>query len=314
MKCAIFIPCYNEENTLEQTLHDLPTKIDGIDHIEFIVINDGSTDQTVALAQSLGVHHIVNIHQRKGLAFAFKKGIQKAIEIGADIIAHTDGDNQYCGYDLPLLIQPILDRKADMVIGERPIDSIEDFTFIKKKLQRFGSFVVRQLSGTNIIDAPSGFRAYSRETALRLNIFSDFTYTTESIIQAGVLGFKIHSVPIRTNTSTRPSRLAKTTINFIWRSAISIIQMYVYYKPKTFFLSLATMTGVPGILISLRFLLLFVIHKGSGHIQSLILSSVLILISFIFILLAIIMGFLTNHRLIMEEIQYRLRKMNYDSH
>ncbi len=309
MKLAIFIPCYNEQEIIGLTLENLPKTIPGISKIYTIIINDGSTDQTAAIAQQYGVDQIIHIEKNTGLANAFRKGIHAGLEMGADIIAHTDADNQYCGEDLSKIVEPILQKKADLVVGERPIESTADFSWIKKKLQRLGSFVVRQLSGTNVVDAPSGFRAYSKETAMQLNIFSDFTYTAESLIQAGVLGLNVLSVKIRTNPVQRPSRLAKNTLSFIWRSASSIIQMYIFYQPRVLFYSLALILGLPGMGLCLRFLFFYFVYNGKGHIQSLILSTILILLSALCFLLGIIMGFLSNNRLMLEEIQYRLRKL-----
>ncbi len=224
MKLIIQIPCYNEEDTLPQTIADLPTELPGIDVIEYLIINDGSTDNTVYTARSLGVHHIVSFTGNKGLAMGFKAGLDACLRLGADIIVNTDADNQYSGGDIKKLIYPILDGTADVVIGERPINQTEHFSPLKKKLQRIGSLVVRVASGTNIPDAPSGFRAYSREAALRINVINNYTYTLETIIQAGMQRMAITSVPISTNPETRKSRLFKSMWAYLKRSAIVIIR------------------------------------------------------------------------------------------
>ena len=219
MKLIIQIPCYNEEETLEITYNDLPKHIEGIDTIEYLIINDGSKDKTVEKARELGFHHIVSFKQNKGLAKGFTAGLDACLHLGADIIVNTDADNQYCGADIEKLVRPILDEKADIVIGERPIDETEHFSWKKKKFQHLGSWVVRVASGTDIPDAPSGFRAYSREAALRINVVNNYTYTLETIIQAGHNKMAMISVPIRTNAETRPSRLFSSMWRYMKRSA-----------------------------------------------------------------------------------------------
>lgn len=235
MKLIIQIPCYNEEQTLEIALNDLPKHIAGIDEIEYLIVNDGSKDQTVQVAKNWGVNYIVNFRQNKGLAQGFMAGIDACLRNGADIIVNTDADNQYCGADIEKLIKPIMEEKADIVIGERPIDQTEHFSPIKKKLQHLGSWVVRKASNSNIPDAPSGFRAYSREAALRLNVTNEYTYTLETIVQAGREKIAMTSVPIRTNSELRPSRLFHSMLGYIKKSILTIIRAFLMYKPLRFF-------------------------------------------------------------------------------
>ena len=234
MKLIIQIPCYNEEETLGITVHDLPRQIEGIDEIEYLIINDGSRDRTVEVAHELGIHHVVSFKQNKGLAKGFMAGLDACLHLGADIIVNTDADNQYSGADIAKLVRPILDGEADIVIGERPIDQTEHFSWKKKKFQHLGSWVVRMASGTSIPDAPSGFRAYSREAALRLNVTNEYTYTLETIIQAGHDKIAMASVPIHTNGETRPSRLFSSMWRYMKRSASVIIRSFMMYKPLRF--------------------------------------------------------------------------------
>ena len=235
MKLIIQIPCYNEEETLNIALDALPRRIDGIDEIEYMIINDGSKDKTVEVAKAWGVHHIVNFRRNKGLAYGFMAGIDEALKQGADIIVNTDADNQYCGDDIAKLVAPILAEEADIVIGARPIDSIAHFSFIKKKLQHLGSWFVRVASDTDIPDAPSGFRAFSRDAAMRLHVINEYTYTLETIIQAGREKIAITSVPVRTNAELRPSRLFHSMRSYVKKSAMTIIRAFMMYKPLKFF-------------------------------------------------------------------------------
>ena len=231
MKLIIQIPCYNEEETLEIALNDLPRQLEGIDEIEYLIINDGSHDRTVEVARKWGVHHVVNFNQNRGLAKGFMAGLDGCLRNGADIIVNTDADNQYCAQDIAALIAPILEGRADMVIGERPIDQTEHFSYLKKKLQHFGSWVVRKASNTDIPDAPSGFRALSREAAMHINVVNDYTYTLETIVQAGRQRIPITSVPVRTNEELRPSRLFSSIWGYVKRSMLTIIRAYAMYKP-----------------------------------------------------------------------------------
>lgn len=312
MKLIIQIPCFNEEGTLRDTLDDLPRSIEGVDQIEYLIINDGSSDETIEVARQWGVNYIVNFTQNKGLAKGFMAGIDVALENGADIIVNTDADNQYCGSDIEKLIKPILEQKADIVIGERPILDIEDFSPLKKKLQRIGSWAVRQASKTDIPDAPSGFRAFSREAALRLNVVNDYTYTLETIVQAGREKIPIISVPISTNPAVRPSRLAKTMLGYVRTSMLTILRAYLIYKPLKAFLFLSLFPTLPGIAIWIRFLYFFFKFGGAGHIQSLIFACTLIIIGFVCMMIGILGDTISANRKILQDVQYHTRKQYYD--
>ena len=248
MKLIIQIPCYNEAETLEIALNDLPKHIDGIDEIEYLIINDGSRDNTVEVAKNWGVNYVVNFKQNKGLAKGFMAGLDACLRNGADIIVNTDADNQYVGEDIEKLVRPILEGKADMVIGERPIDQTEHFSPLKKKLQHFGSWVVRKASKTDIPDAPSGFRAYSREAAMRMNVVNEYTYTLETIVQAGRNKIPLMSVPIRTNGELRPSRLFSSMFGYVKKSMLTIIRAFLMYKPLMFFTSLGSIMSLIGVI------------------------------------------------------------------
>lgn len=311
MKLIIQIPCYNEEQTLPITLNDLPKRIDGIDTIEYLIINDGSTDRTVEVAKENGVHHEVSFKNNQGLAAGFMAGIDACLRLGADIIVNTDADNQYCGADIEKLVKPILDGKADMVIGERPIDGIEHFSWIKKKLQKLGSWTVRVASHTDIPDAPSGFRAYSREAALKLNVLSEYTYTLETIIQAGRKNMAITSVPIRTNVELRESRLFKSMLAYIKRSVFTIFRIFMMYKPLKFFTWLGSFIFLAGLLLGARFLYFFLSGNGSGHIQSLIFAAVLVMLGFQTVVIGLQADLIAANRKLLEDIQYRVRKIEY---
>lgn len=309
MKLIIQIPCYNEEETLHLAVNDLPRHIDGIDEIEYLVINDGSTDNTAARARELGVHHVVSFRRNKGLAQGFKAGLDACLHLGADIIVNTDADNQYCGADIEKLVRPILEEKADIVIGERPIDNIEHFSWKKKKFQHLGSWVVRMASGTDIPDAPSGFRAYSREAALRLNVINEYTYTLETIIQAGNNKIAMTSVPIRTNPETRPSRLFKNMWKYIKRSATVIVRSAVMYRPLKFFVTIGSIIFLAGTALGIRFLVYLFRDGGAGHTQSLILTAILLLMGFITVMMGFQADIIASNRKYLEDIQYRVRKM-----
>lgn len=312
MKLIIQIPCFNEEETLRQTLDDLPMQIKDVDEIEYLVINDGSYDKTTAVAKEWGVNYIVNFTQNKGLAKGFMAGIDVALENGADIIVNTDADNQYCGKDIAKLIQPILEQQADIVIGERPIDDTEDFSWLKKKLQRFGSWAVRQASNTNIPDAPSGFRAFSREAALRINVVNDYTYTLETIVQAGREKIPIVSVPVGTNKALRPSRLARTMFAYVRTSMLTILRAYLVYKPLKAFLFISIFPTMPAIIIWIRFLYFFFTVGGAGHIQSLIFACTMLIIGFVCVMIGILGDTICANRKILQDVQYHTRKQYYD--
>lgn len=308
MKLIIQIPCYNEAETLEVALNELPRHIDGIDEIEYLVINDGSTDKTVEVAANWGVHYVVSFTRNKGLAKGFMAGLDACLQHGADIIVNTDADNQYCGEDIEKLVRPILEGKADIVIGERPIDQTEHFSPLKKKLQHLGSWVVRKASNTDIPDAPSGFRAFSREAALHINVINEYTYTLETIVQAGRNKMAITSVPIRTNGELRPSRLFHSMFGYIKKSMLTIIRAYLMYKPLRFFFYLGLIPMVIGIALGIRYLVFIVMGQAAGHIQSLILSSMTILLGFMCWMIGVQADVISANRKILEEIQYRIRK------
>jgi glycosyltransferase involved in cell wall biosynthesis len=309
MKLIIQIACYNEEETLPETLGALPKKLEGIDDIETLIIDDGSSDRTVEAAEKHGVDHIISFKKNQGLSRSFMAGLNACLKHGADIIVHTDADNQYNAGDIPKLIQPILDGKADMVIGTRPISRVKNFSPLKKLLQKIGSWLVRRVSHTTVMDAPSGFRAISQNSALKLNVFNNFTYTHETIIQAGLKNMVVVSVPVRVNETRRPSRLFKSIWSYISRSFIAILRMVVVYRPFRFFLSLGLMFFAAGSLCGIRYVYYIFIGEGAGHVQSVVLGGVLIGIGFQMVLVAFVADLLGVNRKLMEEIQYRLRKM-----
>lgn len=313
MKLIIQIPCYNEAETLEIALNDLPKHIDGIDEIEYLIINDGSKDKTVELAMNWGVHYVVSFTRNKGLAKGFMAGIDACLKHGADIIVNTDADNQYCGADIEKLVRPILDGKADIVIGERPIDKTEHFSPLKKKLQHLGSWVVRKASNTDIPDAPSGFRAYSRDAALRINVINEYTYTLETIVQAGRNKMAITSVPIRTNGELRPSRLFSSMFGYIKKSMLTIVRAYLMYKPLRFFTFAGAVPMLVGLGLGIRYLVYVLMGQAAGHIQSLIFASMLILLGFMCWMIGVQADLIAANRKILEEIQYRVREMKADA-
>ncbi len=308
MKLIIQIPCYNEEKTLEVALNDLPRKIEGIDEIEYLIINDGSKDNTVKVALNWGVHYVVSFTRNKGLAKGFMAGLDACLRYGADIIVNTDADNQYCGADIEKLVRPILDGQADIVIGERPIDQTEHFSPLKKKLQHLGSWVVRKASNTDIPDAPSGFRAFSRDAALHINVVNEYTYTLETIVQAGRNKMAIMSVPIRTNAELRPSRLFSSMYGYIKKSMLTIIRAYLMYKPLRFFTFVGLLPFVIGLALGIRYIVFMCMGMSGGHIQSLILASTLLLLGVMCWMIGIQADMIAANRKILEEIQYRVRR------
>ena len=312
MKLIVQIPCYNEEETLSITLKKLPRKVDGFDKVEWLVINDGSIDNTVKIAKDNGVDHIVSLSKNQGLARVFMEGLEACIALGADVIVNTDADNQYNANDIPKLVKPILDGKADIVIGTRPIREIKHFSPIKKILQKLGSWTIRVASKTRVEDAPSGFRAISRDAAMKLNVFNGYTYTLETIIQAGSKNMSICSVPIRVNEYLRPSRLIKSIPAYIKRSILTIFRIFVVYKPFRFFMSLGLFLFVLGLVPGIRFLIYFFIEGGKGHIQSLILSAILLITGVQLGIVALIGDLLAVNRRLLEDVQYRLRKLEAD--
>jgi glycosyltransferase involved in cell wall biosynthesis len=309
MKLIIQIPCYNEEQALPVTLAALPRKLPGFDQIEWLIVDDGSDDNTVAVAKKCGVDHIVCLKRNAGLATAFMAGIEACLRLGADVIVNTDADNQYNANDIPALTQPILDGRAEFVIGTRPIANIDHFTFTKKVLQRLGSWVVRFASATLVEDAPSGFRAVSRAAAQRLVVFSGYTYTLETVILAGQKNITIASVPVRVNADLRSSRLVRNIPSYVVRSILTIVRIVIIYRPFTFFGSVGAAIFGVGFLMGLRFLIFYLAGQGDGHVQSLILASVLLSIGFQTILMAFMADLLAANRKLIEDVRYRLQTL-----
>jgi glycosyltransferase involved in cell wall biosynthesis len=304
MKLIIQIPCYNEADTLAGVINDLPRQLEGIDQIEYLVIDDGSGDDTAEVARRLDVHHVVSLGSNRGLAAAFLAGIEKCLELGADIIVNTDGDNQYRGDCIKDLVAPVIQSRLDIVVGARPIETIGHFSWPKKKLQRIGSLVVRQFSGTDIPDTTSGFRAYSAAAAMKLHVFNQYTYTLETIIQAGHMNMRIGHVPVQVNPKTRESRLISSIPLYVWRSVSIILRSYVMYKPLRTFFYFSLTPGFAGLVLYLRFFYFFVMKgSGAGHVQSLILGTMLLIVSFLLLSLGILGDLISaNQRLIQDSI------------
>ncbi|WP_460482096.1 glycosyltransferase family 2 protein [Comamonas humi] len=313
MKLIIQIPCLNEAGTLAIALQDLPRQVPGFDTVEWLIIDDGSTDDTVRVALENGVDHVVRHTRNQGLARGFMTGLDACLRLGADVIVNTDADNQYNAQDIPALTAPILAGTADIVVGARPIETIEHFSPLKKMLQKLGSWVVRVASKTDIPDAPSGFRAIGRAAAQRLMVFNDYTYTLETIIQAGQKNMAITSVPIRVNGDLRPSRLVKSIPSYIKRSIITIVRIFVVYQPFKFFVTIGSALFGVGLLIGLRFLWKYWGGDGAGHIQSLILSGALLGMGFQTFLVAFLADLLAANRKLMEEMRLELKSQNGNS-
>ena len=313
MKLIIQIPCLNEELTLPETLKDLPKSTIGIDSIEVLVIDDGSTDRTVEVAKEHGVHHVLSLTNNKGLAKAFIYGINHALHLRADIIVNTDADNQYFGGDITKLIQPILSKRADIVIGNRQVETIRHFSPLKILLQKLGSWTVRQLSGTTIPDATSGFRAYSKEAALQMNVISDFTYTVETIISAGSKNLAIEHTPVRTNKKLRESRLFPSIQVYLRRTLVTMLKVYSMYRPLKVFTIAGGITFLVGFIIGCRYLFFFFQGQTEGHIQSLILSAIMLTVGFQMIMMGISAELISVNRQLLEDIQLRIKKNKFDS-
>ncbi len=313
-KLIIQIPCYNEEKSLPVALADLPRNVPGFDSVEWLIINDGSTDRTVEVAQNGGVDHIIHFRKNKGLANGFMAGLDACLKLGADVIVNTDADNQYQAIDIPKLIEPILNGSAEMVVGARPIDDMQHFSSMKKFLQKAGSKVVRIVSKTKVKDVTSGFRAFSRDAAMRLNVFNDYTYTLETVIQAGQKNMAIVSIPIQTNEYLRPSRLMRSIPSYIYKSISTIARIFIVYKPFRFFMSIGLTLFSIGMLIGFRFIYFYLTGDREGHIQSLILGSILLGIGFQTILVAFLSDLLSVNRRLLEDVQYRLKKNNFKWH
>jgi|SRR5690554_4096105 len=304
MKLIIQIPCLNEAGTLAIAVAALPREVEGFDTVEWLVIDDGSSDGTAEVAKRLGIDHVVRHSVNRGLATAFMTGVSACLRLGADVIVNTDADNQYEASDIPLLTAPILTGHADMVVGGRPISETEHFSWVKKKLQHLGSWAVRVASMTDVADAPSGFRAISRESAMRLSVFNPYTYTLETIIQAGLSNMRVLSVPVRTNEDLRPSRLVKSIPSYVRRSLVTILRVFVTYRPLFFFLSLAAIIAIPGVLLSARFLYYYFTQGGAGHVQSLIFASLSLMLSALAVMCGVLADLIATNRKLLETIRF----------
>jgi glycosyltransferase involved in cell wall biosynthesis len=314
VKLIIQIPCYNEEATLPSTLRDLPQTLPCVDRIEVLIVDDGSTDRTVQVAQETGVHHIICHKGNRGLAAAFVSGLDTALAAGADIIVNTDADNQYFGADVAALIQPILDGRADIVVGDRGVAALEHFSPVKRALQRLGSWVVQRAAGIPIPDATSGFRAFTRDAALRLTVLSDYTYTLETLIQAGARRMTVTFVPVRTNPQTRRSRLVRNVPSFLSLSTVSIVRFYTMYRPLRVFMTLGGLLIFVALLLGARFLYYFWLSGGSaGHVQSLILAAILTIVGFQIGLIGLMADLVSQNRKMNEEVLYRIRRIELDN-
>lgn len=305
----IQMPCFNEAGTLATALSALPREVPGFDNVEWLIVDDGSIDGTADVARACGVDHIVSHATNRGLAKAFMTGLEAALAAGADVIVNTDADNQYEARDIPLLTAPILAHEADMVVGARPIDDTEHFSWLKKKLQRLGSWAVRVASKTNVEDAPSGFRAMTRETAMRLNVFGAYTYTLETIIQAGLSGLRVMSVPVRTNADLRPSRLVRSIPDYVRRSILTIFRVFVIYRPLVLFMGVGSIGMIFGLLVGIRFLFLLTTGDGEGHIQSVVLSALSIILGALLFVLGFIADLVSVNRRLAEQTLVRLRHL-----
>jgi len=309
MKLIIQIPCLDEADQLPATLADLPRTVEGVDEVEWLIVDDGSTDRTIEVARAHGVLHVVKLTNNKGLAVAFQAGLDACLKLGADIIVNTDADNQYVGADIPKLLKPILAGQADMVVGDRETDTIEHFSPLKKRLQRLGSAVVRRASETDVPDTTSGFRAYNREAALQMQVVSRFTYTLETIIQAGKNLVAVDHVPIRTNQNTRESRLFPSMWAYVRRNTLSIFRIYALYEPLRVFMLAAAVVAVPAAIIWTRFLYFFFAGEGEGHVQSLILGSTLVVIAVQLVALGVVADILAASRTLQQRTLERVRRV-----
>jgi glycosyltransferase involved in cell wall biosynthesis len=311
MKLIVQIPCLNEEETIPQTIADIPREIEGIDAVEVLVIDDGSSDATVEAARAAGADHVISFAQNRGLAAAWSAGIDAALRLGADVIVNTDADNQYAGSSIPDLVRPIVAGDADMVVGARPIDQIEEFSWMKKRLQRLGSWVVRKVSSTHISDATSGFRAYSRDAAIRLAVVSNFTYTHETLIQAGRTGLAVAEVPIGTNPKTRESRLFRSIPEYIRRSVGTILRIYALYEPLALFNLVAGILLAIGILLGIRYAYFMAIGEGTGHVQSVIVAALLLMLAAQAFALGLLADLIAANRKLIQDTRSRLREVQF---
>ena len=309
MKLIIQIPCLNEAETLGIALNDLPREVPGFDAVEVLIIDDGSTDDTARIARELGVDHVIRHPVNRGLATAFMTGLDACLRLGADVIVNTDADNQYQGADVPKLTGPVVAGQADMVIGERPIADTEHFSWIKKKLQKLGSWAVRVASRTEVADAPSGFRAISRETAMRLSVFSAYTYTLETIIQAGHSNLRVMSVPVRTNGDLRPSRLVKSIPSYVQRSLVTILRVFAIYRPLTLFFWPGLILLIAGLAAGLRFVYFYLTSSGAGHIQSVVFAALCLILAALMFMMGLLADLISTNRKLMERIHFRVRSI-----
>jgi glycosyltransferase involved in cell wall biosynthesis len=312
VKLIIQIPCYNEAETLPATFADLPKQIDGIDQLEVLVVDDGSRDGTAVIAQALGIQHVVRLPHNRGLAHAFVAGVEAGLRLGADIIVNTDADNQYRGADIARLVAPILAGEADLVVGDRNVGSVATFSPLKRQLQRLGSWVISQAAGMSIPDSTSGFRAFTRETALRMLVLSEYSYTLETLIQAGARRLAVVHVPIVPNGPTRPSRLMRHLTHYLTHSTTTIVRAYTLYRPLRVFTVLGSLSLLVGIAIGLRFVVLYMMGQGAGNVQSLILAAILCIIGVQTLLIGLVADLVGFNRKIMEEVLYRLRRLEAD--
>jgi glycosyltransferase involved in cell wall biosynthesis len=309
MKLIIQIPCLNESETLAIALAELPREVEGFETVEWLIIDDGSTDNTAEIARQNGVQHVVRHPVNRGLAVGFMSGLDACLRLGADVIVNTDADNQYCGADIPKLTAPVLAHEADIVVGARPINETEHFSWVKKKLQRMGSWAVRVASKTDVTDAPSGFRAMSREAAMRLNVFNAYTYTLETIIQAGQSNLRIVSVPVRTNADLRPSRLVKSISSYVRRSLVTILRVFVIYRPLALFFYIGSAFMLAGIVVGIRFLYYYIRNGGEGHVQSVIFASLCVTLGMILYMMGLIGELIATNRKLLEKVNFRVQRI-----
>ena len=312
MKLIIQIPCFNEEQSLGATLRELPRSLPGVDTIEFLVVDDGSTDDTALVARALGVDHVLRFPRQRGLARAFAAGLDAALKQGADLIVNTDADNQYPASAIPQLIAPILAGQADLVIGDRGVATVAGFSPLKRRLQQLGSWVVHRASGLPVPDATSGFRALSRETAQRLMVLSEYSYTLETLIHAGARRLAVEYVPIQTNPPVRPSRLMRSLSDYLAHSTITIVRAYTTYRPLRAFVSVGALIVFAGTAVGLRFLYFYIQGAGTGHIQSLILAAILLVVGFQVGLIGLVADLIGFNRKILEELLYRVRRLEQE--